>query len=115
MIGQIMSQVDKDTIVRSVYLFGKKHRPDLTINDDGIAIEIKYLSGSLDGLKQAIGQSIFYRVRYRFVMNVFVIAEKYKETYIKGANEVEKDLEEIFQDLSSGMNIFSYIVPAFTP
>ena len=33
--GQIMSQVDKDTTVRSVYLFGKKHRPDLTINDDG--------------------------------------------------------------------------------
>ena len=29
------------------------------INDDGIAIEIKNLSGSLDGLKQAIGQSIF--------------------------------------------------------
>ena len=113
--GQIMSQVDKDTTVRSVYLFGKKHRPDLTINDDGIAIEIKYLSGSLDGLKQAIGQSIFYRVRYRFVMNVFVIAEKYKDTYLKGANEEEKDLEEIFQDLSTDMNIFSYIVPAFTP
>ena len=59
MNGQIMSQVDKDTTVRSVYLFGKKHRPDLTINEDGIAVEIKYLSGSLDGLKQAIGQSIF--------------------------------------------------------
>ena len=36
--GQIMSQVDKDTTVYSVYLFGNKHRPDLTINDDGIAI-----------------------------------------------------------------------------
>ena len=35
---QIMSQVDKDTTVYSVYLFGNKHRPDLTINDDGIAI-----------------------------------------------------------------------------
>ena len=52
-------KVDKDTTVRSVYLFGKKHWPDLTINEDGIAVEIKYLSGSLDGLKQAIGQSIF--------------------------------------------------------
>ena len=53
--GQILSQVDKDTTVRSVYFFDKKHRPDLTINEDGIAIEIKYLSGSLDSLKQAIG------------------------------------------------------------
>ena len=71
--GKIHSQVDKDNVVQSVYLFGKKHRPDLTINEDGIAIEIKYLSGSLDGLKQAIGQSIFCRVRYRFVTNIFVI------------------------------------------
>ena len=87
----------------------------MTINEDGIAVEITYLSGSLDGLKQAIGQSIFYRVRYRFVLNVFVIAEKYKDTYLKGANDEEKDLEEIFKDLSSDMNIFSYIVPAFNP
>ena len=33
--GQIMSQVAKDTTVHSVYLFCKKHRPDLTINDEG--------------------------------------------------------------------------------
>ena len=80
-----------------------------------VAIEIKYLSGSLDGLKQAIVQSIFYQVRYRFVMSVFVIAEKYKDTDLKGANEEEKDLEEIFQDLNIDMNIFSHIVPAFSP
>ena len=33
--GQIMSQLDKDTTVRSVYLLGKKHSPDFTINHDG--------------------------------------------------------------------------------
>lgn len=112
--GKIISQVDKETVVRSVYCFGKKHRPDLTINDDGVAVEIKYLNGSLDGLKQAIGQSIFYRVRYRFVINLFVVDEKHKDVYAKAANEEEKDLEEIFRDLSSDMNIFSYIVPAFS-
>ncbi len=48
-------------------------------------------------------------------MNVFVIAEKYKDSYLKGANEEEKDLGEIFQDLSTDMNIFRNIVPAFTP
>ena len=97
----------KDTVVQSIYLFDKKNRPGLTIKEDGIAIEIKYLSGSLDGLKQAIGQSIFYRVRYRFVINVFVIDEKYKETYLKSANDAEKDLEEIFRELSTDNNIFS--------
>ena len=65
-------------------------------------------------MKKAIGQSISYQVRYRYVMNVFVIAEKYKDTDLKGANEEEKDLEEIFQDLNIDMNIFSYIIPAFS-
>ena len=32
---QIMSQVNKVTTVRSVYFFGKKQRPDLTINYEG--------------------------------------------------------------------------------
>ena len=41
--GKIISQVDKETVVQSVYCFGKKHRPDLTINDDGIAIELKFM------------------------------------------------------------------------
>ena len=49
----------KDTVIQSIYLFDKKNRPGLTIKEDGIAIEIKYLSGSLDGLKQAIGKKIF--------------------------------------------------------
>ena len=80
-----------------------------------MAVEIKFLSNNLDGLKQAIGQSIFYRVRYRFVMNLFVIDEKYKDVYLKGANDEEKDLEEILKDLATEMNIFSYLVPAFTP
>lgn len=85
--GQIISLVDKDMTIHRVYLFSKNHLPDLTINDEGIPLEIKYLSGSLDGLKQAIGQSISYRVQYRFVINVFAVAEKYKETYFQGANE----------------------------
>ena len=49
--GKIFSQTDKDTIVKSVYCFGKRHRPDITVNEDGIAIEIKHLSDSLDGIK----------------------------------------------------------------
>ena len=48
-------------------------------------------------------------------MNLLVIAEKYKDTYLKGANEEEKDLEKILQDLNIDLNISSYIVPAFLP
>ena len=58
--NEIISQLDNNTKVNSVYCFGKKHRPDLTINDNGIAIEIKFVKDSLDGFKQAIGQSFIY-------------------------------------------------------
>lgn len=62
--GKIFSQANQETIVKSVYCFGKRHRPDLTINEDGVAIEISYLSDSLDGIKLALGQSMLYRLRY---------------------------------------------------
>jgi len=112
--GEIISQLNKDTSVKSVYCFGKNHRPDLTINEDGIAVEIKYINGSFDGVKMAFGQSLMYRLRYKFVFNIFVLSEKHKDIYVNICNNEESDLEDIFQYLSSDMNVFSYIVPAFS-
>lgn len=112
--GKVISQTDQETIVKSVYCFGKRHRPDLTINEDGIAIEIKYLSSSLDGIKLALGQSMLYRLRYKFVVNLFILSEKHKETYSKASKGEERDLEDIFKNLSDEANVFSYIVPAFS-
>ena len=113
--SKIHSQMDKDTVVKSVYAFGKKHRPDLTLNEDGVAIEVKFLKSSTDGIKQAIGQSIFYRVRYRFVVNLIVVGEDKKDAYLRAANGEERDLEEILSDMSSEFNVFTYVVPAFNP
>ena len=112
--GKIFSQTDQETIVKSVYCFGKRHRPDLTINEDGIAFEIKYLSDSLDGIKFALGQGMLYRLRYKFVFNILILAKSHKETYSKASKGEERDLEDIFKYLGDETNIFSYIVPAFS-
>jgi hypothetical protein len=112
--GKIISQQNQETLVKSVYCFGKKHRPDMSIDEDGIAIELKYISDSFDGVKTAIGQSIIYRLRYKFVINVFIISESNKDVYLKAVNSEEKDLEDIFKHLSEELNVFSYLVPAFT-
>ena len=112
---KIHSQLDKDTVVKSVYLFGKRHRPDISLDEDGVAVEVKFLKSSTEGLKQAIGQSLFYRVRYRFVVNLIVVGEDKKETYLKATNGEEKDMEEILGEMSSGFNVFTYVVPAFNP
>ena len=112
--GEIVSQQNKDTTVKQIYCFGKKHRPDMTINDDGIAIEIKYINDNFDGVKMALGQSLMYRLRYKFVINVIVISEKNKDVYEKALNGEEKDLEDIIKYLADDMNVFTYIVPAFS-
>ena len=112
--GNLISQQNKDTTVKQIYCFGKKHRPDMTINDDGIAIEIKYINDNFDGVKMALGQSLMYRLRYKFVINVMVISEKKKDVYEKAVNGEEKDLEDILKYLADDMNVFTYIVPAFS-
>lgn len=107
----IITQIHKDKKVSSVYCFGKNHRPDLTINDDGIAFEIKYIR--YDGLADAIGQGYLYRLRYKFVFLILVISDTNKPLYEDIETGKEKDLEDILNDLAEGKNIFTYIVPAF--
>lgn len=110
----IICQMNNETTVRSVYCFGKRHRPDMSVNEDGIAIEIKYVNDSLDGLKQSIGQGYLYRLRYKFVVVVLVLSAKNKELYLKLVNKEEKDLEDILQHLAQQLNVYTFIVPAFT-
>ena len=109
--SEVITQIDKTTKVKSVYCFGKNNRPDLTLDADGIAFEIKFLS--YGGLNNAIGQGYLYRLQYKFVFLILVINEKNKELYYKIAGGEEKNMEDILKHLSETMNIFTYIVPAF--
>ncbi|MCK4642095.1 hypothetical protein KAU32_00525 [bacterium] len=111
--NQIITQIDKTEKVTSVYCFGKNHRPDLTINKDGIAIEIKFVQEKSDSLKEAIGQGYLYRLRYGFVFLILIISDSRKKLYEDIENGEEKDLEDILKELATEMNIFTYIVPAF--
>ena len=112
--GKLIFQQNNDTTVKQIYCFGKRHRPDMAINDDGIAIEIKYIKNSFDGVKMALGQSFMYRLRYKFVVNIIVISEENKDVYEKALNGEKKDLEDILKYLADEMYIYTYIVPAFS-
>ncbi len=109
--SDVITQIDKTTKVKSVYCFGKNNRPDLTLDADGIAFEIKFVS--YGGLNNAIGQGYLYRLQYKFVFIILVISEENKELYYKIAGGEEKNMEDILFHLSETMNIFTYIVPAF--
>ena len=122
--SKIITQIDKETKVRSVFCFGKKHRPDLILLDDKnkkldekdkkgvIAVEIKFVKYT--GPREAIGQCYFYRLKYKFVFLILIISEEKKNVYYNCIdNEGERDLKDILSLLAKEMNIFTYIVPAF--
>lgn len=109
--GKVITQIDKTTTVKSIYCFGKRHRPDFTLDENGVAIEVKFITYSQ--LKEAIGQGHLYRLRYRFVILLLIVSEAKKDVYVNIAEGKEKDLENVLQHLADNMNIFTYIVPAF--
>ena len=108
---QVITQISKSGSVGSVYCFGKKHRPDMTLDENGIAIELKYITYS--GLRDAIGQGYIYRLKYRFVFLLLIVSESKKTVYEDLSTNKEKDLRTVLQHLADEMNIFTYIVPAF--
>lgn len=107
----VMSQVSRETKVSSVYCFGKNHRPDMTLDENGIAIEVKFVNYS--GLKDAIGQGYMYRLQYRFVFLILVVKSTKKEFYEDLSVGKERPMVDMLQHLADHMNIFTYIVPSF--
>ena len=74
-------------------------RPDMSIGTDGVAIEVKYIKAGWS-FREAIGQSMIYRLGYRFVIVVWVdtTKEKVYKNLIQDENSDEskfiKELEE---------------------
>ena len=68
---KFIDQRSTQDVLTRVTLFGKDHRPDMSVGDDGTAIEVKLV---FDGnkVKEALSQAIFYRVHYRFVIVILV-------------------------------------------
>lgn len=108
---EVMSQVNNETTVKSVYCFGKKHRPDIALGESIIGLELKLINYA--GLKDAIGQGFLYRIHYRYVFLVLVISKERKNFYQDLCEGQESSLENMLQYLADTMNIFTYIVPAF--
>ncbi len=109
---EVITQIDRNSTVQSVYCFGKKHRPDMTLGESGIAIEMKFITYA--GLKDAIGQGHLYRLRYKFVFLILIVSENRKVVYEEIENGQEKDLEDTLEYLARTLNIFTYIAPAFS-
>ena len=112
----VIGQFNNSQKVASSDFFGKKHRPDMSIKDDGTAIELKYIKRSLDSVKTALGQGFVYRKTYKFVVLVLIVAKDHENVYNEAYmdHRENSDLDHIFYKLAED-NIFTMIKPAFVP
>ena len=113
--NSVYSEIDKTTKVPSVYCFGKKNRPDLAINHNGIALEYKFCNS--DGLSKAIGQGMIYRMKYKFVFLVLILKSdpRTKKFYLDYCNGLEEQelLSQLLTELAKSSRIYTYIIPSF--
>jgi hypothetical protein len=107
----LITQVGTDEVdkITQANLFGFSHRPDASIGKDGTAIEIKIISGG-QSTRDILGQSIAYRMHYRFVIIVLVDSSEDRQM-VKLCKDKKSREFSLLTGLAKTMNIFSVIGP----
>lgn len=107
----LITQVGTDEVekITQANLFGFSHRPDSSIGKDGTAIEIKVISGG-QSARDILGQSIAYRMQYRFVIIVLIDGTEDRKIVELCKDKKSKEYS-LFTGLAETMNIFSIIGP----
>ena len=113
--SSIKIETDRNKKVEGVFCFGRKHRPDISIGDNAIVIELKYIKkDNEDEFKRAIGQLMIYRIKYKFGILLIILSDEQKELYYNIVKEKsERDFEELTDYLAKELNIYTYIIPDF--
>jgi len=107
----LITQVGTDEVdkITPANLFGFAHRPDGSIGKDGTAIEIKVISGG-QSTRDILGQSIAYRMQYRFAIIVLVDGSEDRRLVELCKNKKSTEFS-LFRGLAETMNVFSIIGP----
>lgn len=88
-------------------LFGFGHAPDVTIGNDGTAIELKVIYNG-QSIRDAIGQAIFYRMSYRYA--IIVLIDHTNDRVLIESCKTNKSKERQFlKSLCDEFNIFSIV------
>lgn len=107
----LITQVNRDQVetINQTDLFGFKHRPDITIGNDGTAIELKVINKS-QSIRDMLGQGICYRFDYRFTILVFVSPSPNADIINLCSNKSSSE-SKLLQSLATNYNIFSIVGP----
>lgn len=107
----LITQVGTDEVdkITQSELFGFSHRPDASIGNDGTAIEIKVISGG-QSTRDILGQSIAYRMQYRFVILVLIDASEDRSLVALCTNKASKEYS-LLSGMAEKMNVFTVVGP----
>jgi len=109
--GKVISKIQSDNSVEGITLFGKKNYPDMSLDRDGVAIDLTRIDEDKSRFSQAIGSSFIYRQQYKFVFQIFILTENAKDVWEEATND-NGNLMDICKELSDN-EIFIYIIPGF--
>lgn len=107
----LITQIGVDEVEKITpgVLFGFSHRPDVSIGKDGTAIEIKVVSNG-HSVRDILGQSIAYRMQYRFV--ILVLIDKTPDRNIVNLCQSKASSECcLLSGLAETMNIYTIVGP----
>lgn len=86
----------------------------MMLADDSIAIEVTCIGASTEKGKfsSKIGDNYIYRLRYKFVFQIYVLDDSVREIWDNLQNGQDENLKFLFEELKE-QEIFSYIILGF--
>ncbi len=107
----LITQIGLDEVekITKASLFGFSHRPDVSIGNDGTAIEIKVISTG-QSVRDILGQAIAYRMHYRFVILVLVDQTEDRKVVELCCSKKSQEFS-LLSGLAEAMNIFTVVGP----
>ena len=107
----LITQIGIDEVekITKASLFGFSHRPDISIGNDGTAIEIKVITSGAS-VRDVLGQALAYRMHYRFA--ILVLIDETDERQVVSSCRTRGSQERaLLEELATQMNIFTVIGP----
>ena len=107
----LITQKDAEPVekITTADVFGFKHHPDLTIGNDGTAIELKVIHHG-QSIREAIGQALCYRTHYRFA--IMALLDRTKDrTVVSRCADKNSHAHHLLQALSNECGVFTIVGP----
>lgn len=107
----LITQIGVDEVekITQASLFGFSHRPDISLGNDGTAIEIKVVASG-QAVRDVFGQALAYRMHYRFA--ILFLVDQTDERQVVSLCRVKGSQEHAFlRELAEEMNIYTVVGP----